>query len=77
MVLDRPFCDLTFGDPHFLFHQGSKEKICFNYDGSIEHSMLLVGDDVTDFYITCKLEKAGRGSAFKEITIMTPKSDRG
>ena len=66
------FHDLTFGDPHFLFHQGSKEKICFNYDGSIEHSMLLVGDDVTGFYITGKLEKAGRGTAFKEITIMTP-----
>ena len=34
--------------------------------------MLLVGDDVTGFYITGKLEKAGRGTAFKEITIMTP-----
>ena len=34
--------------------------------------MLLVGDDETGFYITGKLEKAGRGSAFKEITIMTP-----
>ena len=34
--------------------------------------MLLVGDDVTGFYITGKLEKAGRGSAFREITIMTP-----
>ena len=68
------FHDLTFGDPHFLFHQGSKEKICFNYDGSIEHPMLLIGDDVTGFYITGKLEKAGRGTAFKEITIMTPES---
>ena len=66
------FHDLTFGDPHFLFHQGKNEKICFNYDGSLEHSMLLVGDDVTGFYITGKLEKAGRGTAFKEITIMTP-----
>ena len=34
--------------------------------------MLLVGDDITGFYITGKLEKAGRGTAFKEITIMTP-----
>ena len=34
--------------------------------------MLLVGDDVTGFYITGRLEKVGRGTAFKEITLMTP-----
>ena len=34
--------------------------------------MLLVGDNVTGFYITGKLEKAGRGTAFIEITIMPP-----
>ena len=70
-----PACDfheLTFGDPHFLFHQGDNQRICFNYDGSIDVPMLLVGDDVTGFYITGKLEKAGRGSAFREIRIMTP-----
>jgi len=72
---DDPACDFkdcTFGDPHFLFHQGDNERICFNYDGTLEHPMLLIGDDVTGFYVTGKLEKAGKGSAFKEITIMTP-----
>ena len=72
---EDPACDfheLTFGDPHFLFHQGKNERICFNYDGSLEFPMLLVADDATGFYITGKLEKAGRGSAFREITIMTP-----
>ena len=34
--------------------------------------MLLIGDDSTGFYVTGELEKAGKGSAFKEITIMTP-----
>ena len=72
---DDPACDYhecTFGDPHFLFHQGDNERICFNYDGTLEHPMLLIGDDATGFYVTGRLEKAGKGSAFKEITIMTP-----
>ena len=33
---------------------------------------MLVGDDITGFYITGELKKAGRRTAFKEITIMTP-----
>ena len=72
---DDPACDFHechIGDPHFLFHQGDNERICFNYDGTLEHPMLLIGDDSTGFYVTGKLEKAGKGAAFKEITIMTP-----
>ena len=60
------------GDPHFIFHHDDNEKICFNYNGNIEHPMLLIGDAVTGLYITGKLEKAGKGTVFKEITIMTP-----
>ena len=63
---------IAFGDPHFVFETDENEKLCFNYDGTLEHAMLLVADPVSGLYITGILERAGRAKAFKEIHILTP-----
>lgn len=63
---------LVFGDPHFVFNSVDNERICFNYDGDLEHPMLLVADPVSGLYITGILQRAGKAKAFREIQILTP-----